>query len=221
MPRTARVVVPGYPHHITQRGSRRQRTFFDDSDYRAYLGLLRALKDAAGVDVVAYCLMPNHVHVVAIPAHESSLAKLFGVAHHRYACRVNSKHDWTGHLWQERFYSFAMDEVHFLAAVRYVELNPVRAGLCARPDEWKWSSIHTHLGAASDPLVTSAAVVEHISDWRHYLSRDCSADQLDNIRKHTRSGRPAGDDGFLKKLEAVTGRRLRRRKPGPRPSSGV
>ena len=219
MPRTPRVVVPGYPHHITQRGSRRQQTFFDDSDYRAYLGLLRALKNEAGVEVVAYCLMPNHVHVVAIPCQELSLAKLFGVAHHRYARRVNSKHDWRGHLWQERFYSFVMDEEHFLAAVKYVELNPVRAGLCTRPEEWRWSSVHAHLGEVPDPLVANAALLEQISDWRRYLSQDCLADQLDSIRKHTKTGRPAGDDVFIKKLEVVTGRRLRRRKPGPGPSS--
>ena len=219
MPRTARVVVPGYPHHITQSGNRRQQTFLDDSDYRAYLGLLRALKETAGVDVVAYCLMPNHVHIVAIPFGELSLARLFGVAHHRYARRVNSKHDWRGHLWQERFCSFVMDEGYFLAAVRYVELNPVRAGLCACPEEWKWSSVHTHMGKTSDPVVTSVPMLEQISDWQRYLSQGCPADQVDDIRKHTNTGRPAGDNAFIKKLEDVTGRKLRRRKPGPTPSS--
>jgi putative transposase len=219
MPRVARIVIPDYPHHITQRGCRRQRTFFDDSDYLAYLGLLRSLKDEAGVDVLAYCLMPNHVHLVAIPRDKHSLAKLFGVAHHRYARRVNSNHDWRGHLWQERFYSFVMDEDHFLAAVRYVELNPVRAGLSDRPDGWRWSSVHAHLGNVSDPLVATAPTLEQISDWQRFLSQDCPVDQFDDIRKHTRTGRPAGDEEFIRELEGVTGRRLRPRKPGPKPSS--
>ena len=217
MPRTARIVVPGYPHHVTQRGCRLQQTFFDDSDYRAYLGLLRALKDTAGVDVLAYCLMPNHVHIVAIPNQKMSLARLFGVAHHRYALRVNAKHGWRGHLWQERFYSFVMDEEHFLAAVRYVEMNPVRAGLSTRPDQWRWSSVHAHLGASSDPLVATVPVLEQVADWRRFLSQDCPVDKLDDIRKHTRTGHPAGDDLFIRKLEDVTGRRLRRRKPGRKP----
>ena len=221
MPRAARIVIPGYPHHVTQRGCRRQQTFFDDSDYHAYLGLLRSLKDEAGVDVLAYCLMPNHVHLVVIPRHRQSLAKLFGIAHHRYARRVNSNHDWRGHLWQERFYSFVMDEDHLLVAVRYVELNPVRAGLSDQPDAWRWSSVHAHLGNAPDPLVTSVPALEQVSDWRRFLSQDCPIDRLDDIRKHTRTGRPAGNSEFIRELERVTGRRLRPRKPGPRPSSVV
>lgn len=129
MPRIARLVVPNHPHHITQRGNRRQRTFFDDSDYRACANLIAKIKAAAGVDVWAYCLMPNHLHIVAVPEHEDSLAKMLRVAHRRHALRVNAAHGWHGHFWQERFHSFVMDETHLLAAVRYVELNPVRAGL--------------------------------------------------------------------------------------------
>jgi putative transposase len=130
VPKFPRLVVPGYPHHVTQRGVRRQQTFFDDTDYRAYIELIKELKLAAGVDIWAYCLMPNHVHLIAVPKAEHGLATLFGTAHHRYAKRVNAIHDWRGHLWQERFYSVVMNESHSLAAMRYVELNPVRAGLC-------------------------------------------------------------------------------------------
>lgn len=216
MPRMARIVVPGYPHHVTQRGNRRQRTFFEDADYQAYIDLLNELSGAAGVDVWAYCLMPNHVHVIAVPQHEQSLAKLFGVAHHRYALRVNTIHDWRGHLWQERFHSFVMDEAHLLAAVRYVELNPVRADLCARADDWRWSSVHAHLRDTSDGLVTTVPMFERISDWRRYLSEEDAPNLLDNLRKHTRTGRPAGDEMFIERLEEATGRRLRRRKPGPK-----
>jgi len=105
MPKFPRLVAPGYPHHVTQRGIRKQQTFFDDSDYRAYIDLIKRLKVAAGVNIWAYCLMPNHVHLIAVPEAQRSLARLFGTAHHRYAKRVNAIHDWRGHLWQERFYS--------------------------------------------------------------------------------------------------------------------
>jgi len=219
MPRIARLVVPGYPHHVTQRGNRRQQTFFEESDYLAYVELLRELKTKAQVEIWAYCLMPNHVHFVAVPQHEQGLAKLFGVAHHRYARRVNSMHDWRGHLWQERFHSCVMDDAHLLMAVRYIELNPVRAGICSRAEDWRWSSVHANQVDKPDALVTTAPMRERISDWRDYLSQECPSDSLNKLRALTQSGRPAGDDRFLENLEETTGRRLRQRKPGPEPRS--
>lgn len=219
MPRMARLVVPGYPHHITQRGSRRQQTFFDDADYRAYLGLIRKLRVAAGVDVWAYCLMPNHVHLVAVPERQDSLAKLLRVVHHRYARRVNADHGWSGHLWQERFHSFVMDEPHLLAAVRYVELNPVRAGLCARAEDWPWSSVHAHEDRESDGVVNVDPMLTRIPNWRAYLETDSRSKTIKTLRAHASTGRPAGSDEFVAALERVTGRALRKRKPGPRPGS--
>lgn len=216
MPRMARLVVPGYPHHVTQRGSRRQTIFFGKSDYQAYIDLICELKEEAGVQIWAYCLMPNHVHIVAVPDGKKSLAKLFGVAHHRYARRINSTNGWRGHLWQERFYSFVMDEAHLLAAVRYIELNPVRAGLCQRAEQWQWSSVHAHLNDSSDRLVNSAAMNSIVSDWRRFLEEEQADEQLETIRNHTRTGRPAGSRKFVEKLEGLTGRRLRRQKPGPK-----
>ena len=219
MPRVARLVVPGYPHHVTQRGIRRQRIFFDAADYLSYLSLIIELKDRAGVDVWAYCLMPNHVHLVAVPQEKLSLAKLFGVAHHRYALRVNSAQGWQGHLWQERYHSSVLDESHLIAAVRYIERNPVRAGLCAQPEDWRWSSVHAHLTSVRDDLVNTAPMGERISNWREYLSEEDIPDVLNSLRAHTRTGRPAGDVQFVNKIEAITGRKLRRRRPGPEPYS--
>jgi len=213
----ARLVIPGYPHHVTQRGNRRQRTFFSEADYRAYIGLLSKIKRTAEVEIWAYCLMPNHVHIVAVPQYPQSLAKLLGVAHHRYARRVNAMHDWRGHLWQERFYSFVMDEAHLLAAVRYVELNPVRAGLCTRPENWRWSSVRAHLYNKPDLLTNTTPMLERVSDWRSYLAEDVDLDSNENLRRHSRTGRPAGAEAFIDKLEALCGRRLRPRKPGPKP----
>ena len=210
MPRMARLVVPGYPHHVTQRGNRRQQTFFEDADYRAYVELLTKFKDRIGVSIWAYCLMPNHVHLLAVPRRREGLAKLFGLAHHRYARRINTIRGWQGHLWQERFYSFVMDEAHLLATVRYVELNPVRAGLCNRAEDWPWSSVHAHIRDAPDGLVTVAPMRERIADWRRYLAEDALPDLVNKLREHTQSGRPAGDDSFIDELEALTGRSLRR-----------
>ena len=219
MPRMARLVVPGYPHHVTQRGNRRQRTFFEAADYLAYLKLLSTVKTEAGVEIWAYCLKPNHVHLVAVPQEEKGLARMLGITHHRYARRVNVAHGWRGHLWQERFHSFVMDETHLLAAVRYIELNPVRAGLCHAVDDWRWSSVHAHFCGKSDGIVTTEPMREMITDWRRYLSFDNAPELTETLRSHTKTGRPAGNKSFIETLESLSGRRLRRNKPGPKPKS--
>lgn len=214
MPRFPRLVVPGYPHHVTQRGARRQRTFFEDQDYRSYLALLTDLKPDCNVKIWAYCLMPNHVHMIAVPHETQSLSKFFGIAHHRYAQRINKAHEWRGHLWQERFFSVVMDERHTLAAIRYVELNPVRAGLCRKPEEWEWSSVHFHSGRKIDPIVDESPVCEQIMDWRGFLAQHDPSDFANSLRRQTNTGRPSGDDQFLDGLERSTGRRIRCRKAG-------
>ena len=218
MPRMARLVVPGYPHHITQRGNRRQRVFFTDDDYHKYIDLLARAMKKAGVILWAYCLMPNHVHLVAVPEREDSLAALFGDAHRRYTRMINRREGWKGHLWQERFFSSPMDEKHLLATVRYTELNPLRAGLCRKPTDWRWSSVHAHMRACDDALVTVAPMLELIQDWPRYLAMEESATMLDDIRQHQRTGRPLGDKAFIDELERVTGRRLHKARPGRKKS---
>ena len=217
MPKFPRLVVPGYPHHVTQRGIRKQQTFFDDSDYQAYIDLVKELKIKAGVAIWAYCLMPNHIHVIAVPKERQSLARLFGTAHHRYAKRVNAMHDWRGHLWQERFYSVVMDETHTLAAMRYVELNPVRAGLCKNAEDWRWSSVHCNLGTMVDKMIDDSDVRDVISDWRCFLSEDSKPDLIESLRAQTNTGRPFGNEHFIDELERKTERRIRRSNPGPAP----
>lgn len=215
MPRFARLVVPEYPHHVTQRGSRRQRTFFSDADYQAYRDLLAEQLPHACVDVWAYCLMPNHVHLILVPHRSDALAKLLRKTHARYAQRVNQMHGWQGHLWQERFHSFVMGEEHLLAAVKYVELNPVRAGLCNRADEWPWSSVHHHLHLRADKLMTTLGMRAYIDDWQLYLDEAPTETEIATLRHHSNTGRPVGNQRFIAKLESLTGRRLVRRKPGP------
>lgn len=208
MARMARVVAVGYPHHVTQRGNRRQQTFFNDEDYLAYLELVRHFCPEAGLEVWAYCLMPNHVHMVVVPQEVDALRAGLAESHRRYTRRVNFREGWRGHLWQERFGSFVLDETHLWAAVRYVERNPLRAGLVERPQEWPWSSARFHLGLADDPLVRPSAALEQFGDWRHYLSQTDREEDLKHFRRHERTGRPFGPEGFVKKLEAATGRSL-------------
>ena len=220
MARLARAVAPGLPHHVTQRGNRRQTVFFSDDDYEAYRALLAEHAAAEGVAVWAYCLMPNHVHLVLVPPEEGALRRALGEAHRRYTRRVNLREDWRGYLWQGRFASFVMDERHLLAAARYVELNPLRAGLVRRAADWPWSSARAHLAGHDDALVAVAPLLERVPDWRGFLAGGLEEEALEALRRHTRTGRPLGNPAFLARLEARLGRRLRPGKPGPRPKGG-
>ncbi|MGI9271515.1 MAG: REP-associated tyrosine transposase [Woeseiaceae bacterium] len=208
MPRIPRVVIPNMPHHVTQRGARKQQTFFGESDYRMYVDLLARAKEKSKVEIWAYCLMPNHVHLVVVPDQTNSLARLLRETHGEYARRINQREGWQGHLWQERYHSFVMDENHLLATVRYVERNPVRAGLCSSPDQWPWSSVHAYLSGSDDDIVSVRPMQERIVDWMKYLSVDNSGDQLDAIRSHTNSGRPIGSPAFMQHIEKLSGRKF-------------
>lgn len=219
MGRMPRLTVPGYPHHITQRGGRRQPVFFSDSDYKMYVDILAAEKDSADVEIWAYCLMPNHVHVIATPENKDGLSRCFRVAHREYARRINKREGWQGHLWQERFYSAVLDEQYLMAAVRYTELNPVRAGLCQHPGEWRWSSVHAHITGTSDRLVNVEPMANRVTDWQKYLNVPESSSVIEEIRLHSRTGRPVGSDYFVEKLEGQLGVTLRKRKPGPKPKN--
>ena len=221
MARLARVVIPGYPHHVTQRGNRRQETFFCQEDYRSYLSLLARWCGRCGVDIWAYCLMPNHVHLVAVPSSEEGLARGIGEAHRRYTRRVNFRQGWRGHLWQGRFASYVLDEPHLLAAVRYIETNPVRAGLCDRAEKYPWSSAAAHLAGRDDALVKVRPMRELVDqsmpDWRAYLELETPEQTLVRLRRHESTGRPLGGAEFVAKLESIVGRVLRPGKRGPKP----
>lgn len=211
-----RVVVPGYPHHITQRGNRRQVTFFCTGDYQYYLEVMAEAASASGTEVWAYCLMPNHVHMIMVPATEDGLRASLGEAHRRYTRHINFREGWRGHLWQERFHSFPMDEQYLLAAVKYVELNPVKAKLCRMPWDWRWSSANAHLAGRDDLLVKVGPMLGRIADWAMYLESDCdTCDEL--LDRYSRTGRPLGDEQFVRRLESLTGAVLARKRPGRRP----
>ena len=216
MPRLARVVVPGVPHHVTQRGNRRLPTFFADADYTAYRDLLAEWAAARGVEVWAYCLMPNHVHLVAVPATQDALRRALGEAHRRYSRRVNFREGWRGHLWQGRFASFPLDQAHLSMATRYVELNPVRARLVRRPEDCPWSSAAAHLCGRDDALVRVAPLLERFEDWGEFLAGGLTEAEAGLLRRHERTGRPLGGESFVLRLEALLGRLLHPQKRGPK-----
>jgi putative transposase len=189
MPRAARLVLPKVPHHVTQRGNRRQPTFLCEADYALYLDLLRFWSRKAETRVWAWCLMPNHVHIVLVPSGPDGLRATFAPLHRRYSWEINRREGWHGHLWQTRFGSFPMDEAHVYACLRYVELNPQRGRLVARPEQWAWSSARAHLGLAADGLIDLDAARARVDDWRAFLDEGLDEQDLKAIRAAERSGR--------------------------------
>ena len=216
MARLARVVVPGMPHHVTQRGNRRQETFFRNDDYQAYLDLMAQWCGEHKVKVWAYCLMPNHVHLIVVPKSRDGLRRAIGEAHRRYTRRINFRERWRGHLWQGRFASFVLAEPYLLAATRYIELNPVRAGLATAPSDYRWSSAVAHIKRKDDCLVKVGPLLALTNSWRRLLNSAASEEQIKAFREHERTGRALGDDAFQTRLEKKLGRVLRRQKPGPK-----
>jgi putative transposase len=219
MARLARIVVSGAPHHVTQRGNRRQTVFFGEADYRAYLDLLAEHTRKAGVAVWAWCLMPNHVHLMLTPPDADALRAALADAHRRYSRMVNFREGWRGYLWQGRFASCPMDAAHALAAARYVELNPVRAGMVKKPKAWPWSSARAHLTGKSDGITDIAALGIAPDQWAAFLDSGLDEPTLESIRRGERTGRPLGSSDFVQRLEAETGRKLARQKPGPKTST--
>jgi len=218
MPRISRIVAVGYPHHITQRGVRSLDIFHSDHDRSQYLQFIKEEAQRFDMDILAWCLMTNHVHFIALPHTETSFARGFGEAHKRYTRMKNLRDNVRGYLFQGRFGSCVLDERHLLAAVRYVENNPVAEGMVKHAWEYKWSSASYHVGdIKEDALVKSRDLYGLVTDWREYLDEWIAGnDDMDTVRRSTRTGRPAGDVYFVEKMEKLTGRILQKQKPGPK-----
>jgi putative transposase len=216
MPKFARLVVPDCPHHITQRGNRRQKVFFNETDRLLYLRLIRRLGHRAGIEYLAYCLMENHVHLIAIPKTRESLAYGLGEAHRIYTTAVNIREEWKGYLWQGRFWSFPLSDEHLYKAIRYVEMNPVRAGIVSQPEDYRWSSASAHINGAVNPMIPLKECLSDISDWKAFLHETDSPEFQRLFKQHQKTGRPLGDDGFLTNLETITGRKILPQKRGPK-----
>ena len=218
MARLARFVLPGIPHHVTQRGNGRQQTFFSDADYAAYRDLLAEHCAANGVSVWSWVLMPNHVHLILVPEHEDALRAALSKVHRVYAGRIHAREKRTGHFWQGRFGCVAMDEPHSLAALRYVALNPVRARLVRRAQDWRWSSTRALLDRArGDGITDIAPVLERAPDFAGLLAAGEDEDMSIALRRSESTGRPLGSSAFLGRVEEALGRNPRPGKRGPKP----
>ncbi len=218
MARLARMIFPGVAHHVTQRGNRREPIFFEDGDQQIYLDLLATQLKRYGVACWGYCLMPNHVHLILTPSDEIGLARAVGEAHRRYTAFVGTRGRWTGHLFQGRFGSVAMDEDHLRAAFRYVALNPVTAGLVARAQDWPWSSTAAHLAGRDTPHVEVAPALSRVEDFPGLIAPAKDIDpQWTRILRAELIGRPVGAKAWIEHLEVKSGRQLSPQKRGPKP----
>jgi putative transposase len=213
MPRRDRCVLPEVPCHITQRGVDRRETFSSNEDYVTYLRLLRGNLRDAGVSVLAYCLMRNHVHLIALPAREDSLAILLRRVHGRYAQYYNARTDRTGHLWQNRYFACVLGERHLWAAMAYVEQNPVRAGIIGTAAAYPWSSAAAHIAGIDPSGILDMA-------WRAQGQDDCAAvagaedaESVEDLRRCTYAGRPFGEPEFVTEVGRRFDRHWERGRP--------
>ena len=218
MSRLPRIIVPGIPHHVTQRGNRRERIFMEDDDYALYRDWLAQACRSNGVEVWSYCLMPNHVHLILVPADETGLSRAVGETHRRYSGYINARLRVTGHLFQGRFGCVAMDESHLMAAFRYVALNPVKAKLAATAADWPWSSTPAHLRRQDDGLVTVRPLLARVEGFAELLELPADTERVAALTKGQTIGRPLMSDQELAELEKRLGRTLRPGKRGRPPS---
>ena len=217
MARLSRLVVPGLPHHVTQRGNGRAPVFFSDADYETYRDWLGETCRAADVAVWSWVLMPNHVHLILVPNDADGLRRALAPLHRRYAGHVHARLKRTGHFWQGRFGCVVMDEAHLSAALRYVALNPVRARLVGQATDWRWSSVHAHLGRIADGVTERAPVLDRFPDFGELIAVGEDEVLSAGLRRSESIGRPAGDAAFLARIEHRTRRVLAPAKRGPKP----
>ena len=220
----ARIIYPRIPHHVTQRGNRREDVFFTEADRRCYLEWLSNYADKHQVEVLAYCLMSNHIHLVVVPDSDEAMHRMLKPLHMRYAQRINRRKGWKGHLWQGRFFSSALDEDYLWAAIRYVERNPVRARIVRKAENYPWSSAAGHCGIKEDRVLGCKPdwqrQLESIGDWSSWLATGDEPHQLEVLRRNADKGLPCGSDKFIRRLEKLAGRALVFRPPGrPKKSS--
>ena len=212
MSRSSRIVIPNVAHHVTQRGSRRSNVFFCEADYQLYLKLLSHYAQRFGSLIIGYCLMINHVHLILVPLITNALARTLAATHRSYAQNINSQKGWSGHLWQERFYSCPLDDDYFWTALRYVERNPVKAGLVTHASEFQWSSAKAHCNLEYNPFLSSDPKWTDIwierTNWYETLKNDGDPQQIQLLRARTLSDLPCGNEEFIAKLEIEFGRSL-------------
>lgn len=223
MPRLPRTVFAGLAHHVTQRGNRRESIFFTDDDRRAYLLWLKEYTDKHQVEVLAYCLMSNHIHLIAVPATDDGLQRVLKPLHMRYAQRINRQQGWNGHLWQGRFFSSPLDDAYLWTAMRYVECNPVRAAMVQHAEDYRWSSAAAHCTTQPNGLLNRESnwgkKFAAIDNWSGWLQMTDDAERLDLLRQNADKGLPCGAADFVQALGTQAGRPLESRPQGRPPKA--
>ena len=212
MARIKRIVIPNTPHHVTQRGVRSMNIFFKHEDYEYYKELLYIQSKIHNIKIISYCLMTNHVHIIAIPKDRESLSKAIGETHRLYTRKINFEQKVKGHLFQERFYSTPLDEQHFLYALRYVEQNPVKAFMVKYPWDYKYTSCLKRLNLVEeDKLLSNYALIDNIINYKEFLEKTTN-DKI--IQEKTKTGKPCGNTDFYDKIKLLTGIDYKNKKAG-------
>jgi len=219
MPRQVRIIIPHEAHHITQRGNYRQEILEDDDNFRQYLIWLKEYSRKYKIDILAYCLMSNHVHLIGIPKDKESFAKAFNSLAMRYSQYINRKRKLCGHVWQGRYFSCVLDEIYLYRAIRCVEQNPIRARMVENAWDYKWSSAGTHVGMEADSIIPLKKTFNmDTEEWKEYL-KEVDEEANKEVRLKTKRGLVAGTEPFIKKLEKKLKRSLKCLDPG-RPKKG-
>lgn len=197
-----RITIPGLPHHIIQRGLHSRKTFLSDDDYAIYLEIMSDSIRRYGVEILSYCLMPDHVHLVAIPKEKNSLASCLRVAHGRYSKYINQRTGSSGQFWQGRYAAHLLDEEYLVACTRYIEINPVKRDYVDQPQDWKWSSAMAHIMKKDDSLVQVKPLLERVKiEWQDFLAESRPDNEADVFYLHEKTGRPLGNDAFVDMVE--------------------
>jgi len=215
MPRTHRFVLPGFAHHVIQRGNRRQQVFYTVEDRLHYLELLKEYAQKTNTQLLGYCLMPNHVHLVLVPGTRESLMVTVAETHRRYTLRINDRMNWRGYLWQGRYKSFVMGDVYLLRCLRYIERNPVRAKMVQRAEDFVWSSARAHVTGELGRYLSECPQMRIMEDWSAFLASIDPDKDLDQFRRSNSTGHPCGGEDLLVQVSSLYNISQEELKPKP------
>ena len=219
MARQARIVLSNHLHHITQRGNRGEHVFLQKDDYQTYLDILQEQCKRFDVSLYSFCLLPNQIHLIVQPKEAPMMARAIGETHRRYTNHINGRENWSGHLFQNRFFSYVADEQHALRAARFVETLPVTLGIAPKPENYLWSSAKSRIKVIQNGFLKPFQSFHAVQNWEGYLSRPIDPNEMNTIQLHLQTGRPRGSDLFLDNIEAQIDRSVRPQKRGRKPKS--
>jgi len=221
MARQARIIVPNSPHHISQRGNRGESIFFEKEDFSNYLELIQKNLNDFKIDLLSFCLLPNQIHLLMEPKHKDDLSRCIGETNRQYTRYINQKKNWTGHLFQNRFFSYAMDDQHALRAARFIETLPVTAKITEKPQNYLWSSAKYRIKTIENSPIKPFNMFHLDQNWEDFLGRIMDTEELKKIQTHLQTGRPRGNTLFLDTVEQQIGRPVRPQKRGRKPKKKV